>query len=100
MDTKSREPLLLTGLAKVKKKVLAYFEWIITKNIFLQSFLRIYNLYGEFGKCFYQDTNSNVYCYEFVNIACKICIYYLFLNYNISDAREIFIFGEKSRDLS
>ena len=40
------------------------------------------------------------YCYEFVNIVCKICIYYLFLNYNISDAREIFIFGEKARDLS
>ena len=40
------------------------------------------------------------YCYEFVNIVCKICIYYLFLNYNISDAREIFIFGEKARDFS
>ena len=42
----------------------------------------------------------NIYCNEFVNIVCKICIYYLFLNYNISDARETFIFGEKSRDLS
>ena len=40
------------------------------------------------------------YYYEFVNIVCKIYIYYLFLYYNISDAREIFIFGEKSRDLS
>ena len=40
------------------------------------------------------------YCHEFVNIVCKISIYYLFLNYNISDAREIFIFGEKSRDRS
>ena len=45
-------------------------------------------------------TGKKIYCYEFVNIVCKICIYYLFLNYNISDAREIFIFGEKARDLS
>ena len=45
--------------------------------------------------------NENaLYCYEFVNIVTKICIYYLFLNYNISDARGIFIFGEKSRDFS
>ena len=42
----------------------------------------------------------STYCYEFVNIVCKICIYYLLLNYNISDAREIFIFGEKARDFS
>ena len=40
------------------------------------------------------------YCYEFVNIVTKICISYLILNYNISDAREIFIFGEKARDFS
>ena len=40
------------------------------------------------------------YSYGFVNIGTKICIFYLFLNYNISDAREIFIFGEKSRDFS
>ena len=44
-------------------------------------------------------TRGNL-CYEFVNIVTKICIYYSFLNYNISDAREIFIFGEKSRDFS
>ena len=50
-----------------------------------------------------QDLFSRTVCwywYEFVNIVCKICIYYLFLNYNISDAREIFIFCEKSRDFS
>ena len=44
--------------------------------------------------------NNKEYCYEFVNIVNKICIYCLFLNYNISDARGIFIFGEKSRDFS
>ena len=36
----------------------------------------------------------DIYCYEFVNIECKICICYLFLYCNISDALEIFIFGE------
>ena len=46
------------------------------------------------------QTHTYTYCYEFVNIVCKICIYYLFLNYNISDAREKFIFGEKARDFS
>ena len=29
---------------------------------------------------------------SFMNIACKICKYYLFLYYNISDAFKIFIF--------
>ena len=41
-----------------------------------------------------------IYCYEIVNIVTKIFIHYLFLNYNISDAREIFIFGEKLSDFS
>ena len=45
-----------------------------------------------------QELKLQTYCYEFVNIVCKICIFYLFLNYNISDAREILIFGEKARD--
>ena len=48
----------------------------------------------------YMILSMKIYYYEFVNIVCKICIYYLFLNYNISDAREIFIFGEKARDFS
>ena len=46
------------------------------------------------------DSVRYQYCYEFVNIVTKTCIHYLFLNYNISDAREIFIFGEKSRDFT
>ena len=50
--------------------------------------------------CIIEESHNDYYCYEFVNIVCKICIYYLFLNYNISDAREIFIFGEKARDFS
>ena len=41
-----------------------------------------------------------IYCCGFVNIGTKICIDYLLLNYNISDAREIFIFDKKSRDFS
>ena len=41
-----------------------------------------------------------MYCYEFVNIVNRICIYELFLYYNIADALEIFIFSEKSRDFS
>ena len=41
------------------------------------------------------DIYIYIYCYEFANIVCKICIHYLFLNYNISDALQIFIFGEK-----
>ena len=64
-------------------------------------------IYATFiGKyaCLYACVNSYSFSclnsYKFVNIVCKICIYYLFLNYNISDAREIFIFGEKSRDFS
>ena len=31
-------------------------------------------------------------CCQFVNIVCKICTYYLFLNCNISAAREIYNF--------
>ena len=38
------------------------------------------------------DAYHNVYYYEFVSIVCKICIYYLSLYYNISDALKIFIF--------
>ena len=38
----------------------------------------------------------NLYCYEFVNIACKICKCYLFLYYNISGALKIFIFWGKN----
>ena len=34
------------------------------------------------------------YCYEFVNIACKICKYYLFFYYNILDALNIHFLGK------
>ena len=40
------------------------------------------------------------YCYEFVNIARKICKYYLFLCYNTSDTLRIYIFWKKLRNFS
>ena len=39
-------------------------------------------------------------CHDFVNIVRTICIDYLFLYYNISDALKIFISGEKLREFS
>ena len=42
---------------------------------------------------------AKYYC-EFVNIVCKICKYYLFLCYNISDAPKIYIFWGKLRNFS
>ena len=44
--------------------------------------------------------SSPSYCQEFVNIVSTICIYYLFLYYNISDALKIFTSGENLRELA
>ena len=87
-----------TGLLKLYMNIV-YKEWKkkcekmgvkLTSNIYLLNLL-----FADDQIIILQE-----YCYEFVNIVTKICMYCLFFNYNISDAREIFIFNEKLCDFS
>ena len=74
--------------------------WLLFEPVVQELLFPIISLKPLFLICFSKltegvESNGDIYCYEFVNIACKICMYYLFLYYNISDKLEIFIFGEK-----
>ena len=70
-------------------------------TIYFNIYFSIYRNHDSFsGACEKFRLHCNIYCYEFVSIVCKICKYYLFLHYNISDALKIFIFSEKIRKFS
>ena len=85
----------LTCIIQIYKSIFSIKNDIKSRNILFTGSHKCFLMY-----CVLWRKIFKAYCYEFVNIVCKICIYYLFLNYNISDAREIFIFGEKARDFS